>query len=297
MTAPEHDDRLEPYRRMWVLRLLDMALDESAVGAAIDDDAPVDFGQEAVAVGAVAALRPGDLVNATTPRFRHAQQIGLGLPLGPAIAELLGTTRGGAGGSRKSGAADWKQALANESALGQSTLFALGDANAQRMAGDGRVTLCAIAGSDTHSVEFATAAKIAASWRLPVVFVVQNVRGGPDARRCAYRSETMPMALVDGRDVVAVGDSVGQAVRHASAGDGPSLVEAITYRTNHPVAIDPLVLARRRLMADGVDPDRLVEVERGARHLVAEAMACAKALVRARRSDAVSAPDRWSAAS
>lgn len=67
MTAPEHDDRLEPYRRMWVLRLLDMALDESAVGAAIDDDAPVDFGQEAVAVGAVAALRPGDLVNATTP--------------------------------------------------------------------------------------------------------------------------------------------------------------------------------------------------------------------------------------
>lgn len=192
MTAPEHDDRLEPYRRMWVLRLLDMALDESAVGAAIDDDAPVDFGQEAVAVGAVAALRPGDLVNATTPRFRHAQQIGLGLPLGPAIAELLGTTRGGTGGSRKSGAADWKQALANESALGQSTLFALGDANAQRMAGDGRVTLCAIAGSDTHSVEFATAAKIAASWRLPVVFVVQNVRGGPDARRCAYRSETMP---------------------------------------------------------------------------------------------------------
>ncbi|OUZ05419.1 hypothetical protein B0172_00897 [Mycobacterium avium subsp. paratuberculosis] len=67
MTAPEHDDRLEPYRRMWVLRLLDMALDESGVGAAIDDDAPVDFGQEAVAVGAVAALRPGDLVNATTP--------------------------------------------------------------------------------------------------------------------------------------------------------------------------------------------------------------------------------------
>lgn len=138
MTAPEHDDRLEPYRRMWVLRLLDMALDESAVGAAIDDDAPVDFGQEAVAVGAIAALRPGDLVNATTPRFRHAQQIGLGLPLGPAIAELFRTTRGGAGGSRKSGAADWKQALANESALGQSTLFALGDANAQRMAGDGR---------------------------------------------------------------------------------------------------------------------------------------------------------------
>lgn len=88
--------------------------------------------------------------------------------------------------------------------------------------------------------------------------------------------------------------SVAEAVQRASAGGGPTLVEAITYRTNHPVAMDPLVFARRQLIAEGVDADRLYEVERGARHLVAEAIASAKAMVGA---EAERAPNPWSAAS
>lgn len=290
-TVSGHDDRLEPYRRMWVLRLLDMALEEARSDGLIDEAVRMEFGQEAVAVGTAAALRPGDIVNATAPRIRHAQHVGLALPLGPVIAETIGKARGA---SRKPGAADWKQALANESVLGQSTLFALGDANAQRMTGEGKVTLCVVGGRDAHSVEFTTAAKIAVTWRLPVVFVVENIRGGPDARRRAYETDGMPMLSVDGRDVAAVSASVAEAVQRASAGGGPTLVEAITYRTNHPVAMDPLVFARRQLIAEGVDADRLYEVERGARHLVAEAIASAKALVGA---EAERAPNPWSAAS
>lgn len=286
------DDGFELYRRMWVLRLLDMALEELRVDGLIDDSAHVEFGQEAVAIGTVAALRPGDLVNASTPQFRHAQQVGLALPLGPAIAETIGPKRRTGGGP-----ADWKRSLANETALGQSTLFGLGDANTLRMTGQGKVSLCVIGGRDTHSVEFTAATRIAVQWRLPVVFVVENIRGASKARRRAYESDAMPMFPVDGRDVVAVADSVAEAVRRAGAGDGPALVEAITYQTSHPAAVDPLVFARRQLVAAGGDGDHLNEVERGARHLVAEAMASAQALVRARQIPPVPESKPWSAAS
>lgn len=286
------DDWLELYRRMWVLRLLDMALEELRVDGPIDDSAQVEFGQEAVAIGTVAALRPGDLVNASTPQFRHAQQIGLALPLGAAIAETIGPKRRAAGG-----AADWKRTLANETALGQSTLFALGDANTQRLTGEGKVSVCVIGGRDTHSVEFTTAARIAVQWRLPLVFVVENIRGASNARRRAYEFDTMPMLPVDGRDVVAVADAVAEAVHRAGPGDGPALVEAITYQTNHPAAVDPLVFARRQLVAAGSDGAHLYEVERGARHLVAEAMASARALVRAQQIPPMPESKPWSAAS
>ncbi|BBY40895.1 dehydrogenase [Mycobacterium mantenii] len=286
------DDRLELYRRMWVLRLLDMALEDLRIDGPIDDAGRAEFGQEAVAVGTVAALRPGDLVNAATPQFRHAQQVTLALPLGPAIAEMVGPKR-----RRFGGAADWKRTLANESVLGQSTLFALGDANVQRLAGAGKVSLCVISGRDTNSVEFTTAARIAAQWRLPVVFVVENIRGGASARRRAYEYDAMPMLPVDGRDVVAVADAVAEAVHQASVGGGPALVEAITYHTNHPVAVDPLVFVSRQLIAAGCNATRLCEVERGARHLVAEAVASAKASVRAQQIASVPKSKPWSAAS
>lgn len=288
-TALTRGARLELYRQMWVLRLLDMALEEAHIGGLTDDAARVEFGQEAVAVGAVAALRPGDIVHATSAHYRRAETLATGQPLGPAIAEMIGPRRG----SPKTG--DWKQTLANESVLGQSTLFALGDANAQRLAGAGNISVCVIGGRDAHSVEFAAAAKIAVSWRLPVVFVVENIRGGPNARRRAYESDAMPMLPVDGRDVAVVADSVAEAVRMASGGSGPALVEAITYRTSHPIALDPLVFAHRQLTAAGVDGDHLYEVECRARRLVAEALSAAQGQLG--RTPPAHDPNPWSAAS
>ncbi|MEB4207854.1 thiamine pyrophosphate-dependent enzyme [Mycobacterium sp. 94-17] len=288
--APVRDDRLELYRRMWVLRRLDMALEELRADGLIDDAARGQFGQEAVVIGTLAALRPGDLVNAAAAHFRHAQQVSLALPLGPAIAGAIAP-------KPRVGGADWKRALANETALGQSILFALGDANAQRLAGDGEVSLCVIADRDAHSVEFTAAAGIAAQWRLPVVFVVENIRGATGARRRAYDCDATSVLSVDGRDVVAVADSVAEAVRRAGVGDGPTLVEAITYQSNHPVAVDPLVFARRQLIAAGGNDDHLDEVERRARHLVAEAMVVARALVRAQQIPSASESTPWPAAS
>jgi TPP-dependent pyruvate/acetoin dehydrogenase alpha subunit len=274
-------DQLELHRRMWVLRLLDMALEELRADRQADGVARNDFGQEAVAVGTVAALRPGDTLTATTPRFRHARHVALSLPLGPVIAEMFGPRRRVRVGSQDAPlVADWKELFSTESALGQSTLFALGDAHAQRLAGEGKVTVCVIGDGDANCAEFTAAANIAVSWRLPVVFVVENIRGASGAPTRLPKVHEMPVVSVDGRNVAAVSDSVAGAVRRASVGDGPFLVEAITYRANHPAAVDPLVFLRRQLLGDGISASHLNEVECRSRHLVAEAVSFAKARLR-----------------
>jgi TPP-dependent pyruvate/acetoin dehydrogenase alpha subunit len=105
---------------------------------------------------------------------------------------------------------------------------------------------------------------------------------------------------VDGNDVEAVRDSVAEAVQRASAGGGPTLVTAITYRADESDQVgyvDPLVVARRRLIAADVSASNLYEVERRARHLVAEAESFAKARLRAEEAAPVGEPEQWSAAS
>jgi TPP-dependent pyruvate/acetoin dehydrogenase alpha subunit len=295
-------DQLELYRRMWVLRLLDMALEESRIEGLIDGPTQAAFGQEALAVGTTAALRPGDIVTTTIPHLRHAQQVGLALPLGPAIAEMIGPSRGG-GRAESPSVADWKHGLSSfPNTLGQSTLFAVGDAYTQQRAGAGAVTLCVIGDRDADSAEFTAAANIAMSWRLPVVFVIENIRGARSARQDSYVRDChgLPVVSVDGNDVEAVRDSVAEAVQRASAGGGPTVVEAVTHRATESDSVgylDPLVFARRRLIGDGIGASHLYEVERRARHLVAEAEAFAKARLRAGEPETVRQPETWSAAS
>jgi len=282
LAAAPIGEQLELYRRMWVLRLLDMALEESRIDGLLNGPMVAAFGQEAVAVGATAALRPGDLVSTAISHFQHARQIGFSLPLGPAIAEIFAPS-GEVGGAAKDDpfVAEWKLIFASSSPLRQSVLFALGDAYGQQVAGTGKVTLCVIGNEDVNSVEFDTAARIAVSWNLPVVFVVEDIRNGSGVRRGPRESHGMPVLLADGRDVAAVHNSIAQAVERASVGGGPTVVRAVTYRTNHPSNVDPLVYARRQLIGAGVSDDHLYEVERRARQMMAEAMSSANALLRA----------------
>ncbi len=304
MTTPELStalvsEELELYRRMWVLRLVDMALEESRMDGLLNGPMEAAFGQEAVAVGTTAALRPGDIITTTVRHFRHARQVGLALPLAPELAELTGAGHGAEGDWEGSSfVADWRQLFSSPGTLGQSALFALGDAYSQRLAGEGNITLCVIGGRDANSTEFNAAACIAVSWRLPVVFVFENIRDARTARPGSYVPEPhgMPVLTVDGKNVAAVRDSVAEAVQQAGTAGGPILVNAVTYRTNHPAAGDPLVCARRRLVGAGVSSTHLYEVERRARHLVAEAEAVAKAMVRAEEPMSVREPERWSAA-
>ncbi len=146
---------------------------------------------------------------------------------------------------------------------------------------------------DAKSADFAEAAHIALSWQLPVVFVVENARQETNASEC----HGLPVLSVDGNDVEAVRDSVAGAVRCAAAGGGPVLVQAVTQRTNGASSVDPLVLAREQLVGGGISAGHLYEVERRARHLVAEAEAFAKAMLWEEQQAPTREPEAWPAAS
>lgn len=299
LSATLVSEELELYRRMWVLRLLDMALEESRIDGLLNGPIEAAFGQEAVAVGTTAALRPGDIITTTIRHFREAHQVGLGLPLAPAITEMTCPSSDEQGG-RKEGpfVADWKQLFSSSESLVKSALFALGDAYSQQRAGEGGVTVCVIEGHDVDSAVFSAAANIAVSWQLPVVFVVENIHDAQAARQ-DYRvpdRHGMPLLTPRGNEVGAVRDAVARAVRRASAGGGPILVNVVTYRTNHPSQVDPLVCEKRRLVGAGVSITCLYEIERRARHLVAEAESLAKAMMRAEQPMSVREPEWWSTA-
>ncbi|ORB69248.1 thiamine pyrophosphate-dependent enzyme, partial [Mycobacterium shinjukuense] len=221
-------DQLELHRRMWVLRLLGMAIAELRGDDMIAGSPPVGFGQEAVAVGAGAALREGDVAIAT--RGPYADLVGLGARLGPTIAPMMG--RIGADGGLPAPAP----------AVKRSPLLAVGHAYLQWLDDAGRVTLCVVADSEVDSADFDQAAKLAVCRRLPVVILVEDIRGACSARRNGCGRETrlyrtaagygMPGVSVDGHDVAAVRDRVAQAVERARTGGGPTLIHAITHRTD-----------------------------------------------------------------
>jgi len=299
-------DQLELYRRMWVLRLLDMALEELRIEGLTSGPVHSAFGQEAVAIGTTAALRPGDNVTTTLAHLEHARQVGLSLPLGRVIAEVIdeeGPLAADDYGHGSSSPAD---------TLGQSPLWAAGNAYSQWAAGEGGVTLCFIGTGDANSADFNEAANIAMSWQLPMVIVVESIRQSCGAHDDGHpqASHGLPVRSVAGNDVEAVRDAVAEAVQRAGAGAGPTVVEAVTYRTNHVAAsdgdcelaspdqvLDPLVFARQRLIDGGVSASRLYEVERQARHLVAEAESFGKAMSRGVEMAPVRRPEAWRAAS
>jgi TPP-dependent pyruvate/acetoin dehydrogenase alpha subunit len=287
MSAARLREQLELYRQMWVLRLLDMAVEELRIDGLLNQPVQAAFGQEAVAIGTAAALRPGDTMTTGIVHLQHAQQIGCAMPLGPAIAALMCPSFGSDGDEDVRFVASVRGLSSLSSALQQSPLLAVGHAYGKQLINDGEVTVCVMEERDANSADFAEAAHIAMSWQLPVVFVVENFRA-TGASQC----HGMPVLPVDGNDVEAVRDSVAAATRRAGAGGGPVLVRAVGASS-----VDPLVLARQKLVGAGISASHLYEVERRARRLVAEAEAHAKAMFRAEEPAPIREPEAWPAAS
>ena len=167
---------------------------------------------------------------------------------------------------------------------------AVGLAHAARLKGDDVVALAMVGDGGTSEGDFHEALNFAAVWQAPVVFLVQNngfAISVPLAKQTAAPSLAhkavgygMPGRLVDGNDAVAVHEVLADAVRHARAGGGPTLVEAITYRveahTNADDATryrgdsevetwkrhDPIALLERELTGRGLLDDDAVETAR-----------------------------------
>jgi pyruvate dehydrogenase E1 component alpha subunit len=229
------------------------------------------------------------------PHLLHAHRAAVGLPLGPSIAEMIGSDAGDAAHD----AVLKRELFPLSGSLAQSALLAVGRAYANWLAEEGKVTVCVIGEHEVNSDEFAEIVNAAVLWRLPVVFVVENTRYA--TRTCSDRELheriKMPVLSIDGNDVDAVQDCVASALQRASDDQGPTLIRAVTKRDNHVTKVDPLVFARQQLLGAGVSAGHLYEVERRARYLVAEAEAFAKATLVGAAPESVRQPEPWPAAS
>ncbi len=255
-------------------------------------------GQEAVAVGACAALQPGDTMTCT---YRgHGAVLAMGAPLDRTMAEILGKAAGlcrGKGGSMHLTDVS-VGALGSFAVVGAHLPFATGAALAAQYLGTGAVTLAFFGDGATNIGAFHEALNLAAVWKLPALFVCENNLYGeysPLARttpleRLADRAAAyaMPSARIDGNDVLGVRAVVGEAVERARRGDGPTLIEALTYRhsghsRSDPGAYrppgelerwlerDPITLFARVLEAQGIRPDEIEGVRAAAQAAVREA--------------------------
>lgn len=198
------------------------------------------IGQEAAIVGACMALRQDDFITGT--HRSHGHPIGKGVALAPLMAELFGKSTGicrGKGGSMHL-AAFSVGSLGESGIVGASMPMAVGAALSAVMRGSEQVSLSFFGDGAANCGPFHESLNLAAVWRLPVVFFCENngyAICSPQHRTTAVAdiatraaAYNIPGVIVDGQDVLSVYRSTKIAVMRARAGEGPSMVEAKTYR-------------------------------------------------------------------
>jgi pyruvate dehydrogenase E1 component alpha subunit len=197
-------------------------------------------GQEATAVGLAAPLQPQDWL-ATSYR-EIASLIVKGVPLSTMLYSFRGMTP-----------ADWPasaRCLPYQIVIGTQMLHAVGLGMAAKIAGDDAVAVGVCGDGATSEGDFNEALNFAGVFQAPVVLIVQNngwAISVPRKKQSAAASFAargagfgVPAQLVDGNDILAVYDAVQQAVERARSGQGPSLIETLTYRMGaHTTADDP----------------------------------------------------------
>lgn len=231
---------VEMMRRMLRVRLFEEATIALFHSGELPAMVHLSIGQEATAVGACLATDTSDYM--TGNHRSHGHPIAKGAGLGALMAELLGKAGGICGG--KGGSmhlADFSVGSLGESGIvGSAIPVATGAGLAAQVRGSDQVALCFFGDGAASEGVWHESVNLAAIWKLPVVYLCENngyavsltaedSLSVPDiATRAAGYS--MPGVVVDGQDVLAVYRATTEAVRRARAGEGPSLVEAKTYR-------------------------------------------------------------------
>lgn len=198
------------------------------------------LGQEAVSVGLASAMKPEDVL---LPSYREA---GAQLWRGVKPEELLLYWGGDERGSDFAGP---RQDFPVCIPVASHALHATGAAYAIKLLGEPRAAVCVVGDGATSKGDFYEAINIAGVWRIPAVFIVNNNHWAISVPRHAQTAaQTLAQKAiaagiegeqVDGNDVIAVHHVVEGALSKARGGDGPSLIEALTYRlTDHTTADD-----------------------------------------------------------
>ena len=243
MTAKLHLDRAHLqhlYREMLRIRRFEARCVEFYQAQQIRGFLHLYDGEEAVAVGVMAALQPHDAVVATYRE--HGQALARGVPMDRLMAEMLGKQEGccrGRGGSMHVFDAQ-RRFFGGNAIVGGGLPMAAGIALADLRLARGAVTACFFGEGAVTEGAFHETMNLAALWRLPLLLVCENnlyAMGMPlddaEAQTQIYRKAEayrMHSLAVDGMDAVAVESAASRAVEHARSGQGPFLLECRTYR-------------------------------------------------------------------
>src|SRR6187399_550039 len=297
--------RLALYRSQVVIRESEQRAYDLFLQNLVKGTSHLSLGQEAVAAGFATAMRPGDLSFCT---YRgHAHTLARGVPVEKVLGELMQRDNGlmrGKGGSMHLTSAE-HGVMGSYAIIGAHLPIACGAALRAQYRGDKDVTVCFFGDGTTNIGAFHEALNFAAIWKLPVVFVCENnfymeytpigditaVEHPAADRASAYNLERI---VIDGNDADVVYRAAMTAYKRARAGDGPSVIECLTYRhSGHSRADpakyrpegelekwkerDPIKIYRERLRQFGIADDVIGDIDAEVRKVVDDATEACKA--------------------
>jgi pyruvate dehydrogenase E1 component alpha subunit len=275
------EQKLEAYRTMMVIRRFEEKCAELYAAGDIGGFLHLYIGQEAIAVAAQYALRPDD--NIITAYRDHGVALVRGLGTKAVMAEMLGRATGvskGKGGSMHLASKE-KRFWGGWAIVGGHLPLAAGLALADQYNGTDRVTLAMMGDGATNIGYFHEALNLAAVWKLPVVWLVENNQYGMGTAvtrasavaDIAKKAEAygMPCCIqVDGMDLLATYEMIQEAVEYARSGQGSFMMEVITYRYRGHSMGDP----ERYRPAHEVEAKKADDpIDRWAAHLLSEGLA------------------------
>lgn len=294
------DELIEHYREMLLIRRFEEKAGQLYGMGLIAGFCHLYIGQEAVVVGLQAVIEPNDTV--ITSYRDHGHMLACGMEPKGVMAELTGRRGGyskGKGGSMHMFSRE-KGFFGGHGIVGAQVPLGTGLAFAHRYNEDGGVCLCYLGDGAVNQGQVYESFNMAALWKLPVVYVIENNKYGmgTSVDRASATTDLhrrgeaygIPGEAVDGMDVVAVRVAGARAVTHARSGKGPYLLEMKTYRyRGHSMSDpakyrskeevsrmraehDPIDQLRNRLLADkAIDEAGLKEIDRSVKAIVTEA--------------------------
>jgi len=291
---------LELYRTLLLIRSTEEQLARAYANSLVHGACHTYVGEEAVAAGVCAHLRPEDAVFSTHRGHGHA--LAKGVPPQQVMAELFGRVTGcsqGRGGSMHLFSPE-VGLMGTSGIVGPCILQATGAGYSFKLRKTDNVGVAFFGDGASNNGAFHEGINMATIWQLPVLFVCENNLYATEVPFTASSGNQnvgdrgpaygLPSLIVDGNDVLAVYEAAGEAVARARRGDGPTLIECKTYRTRAHAegmrdagyrsqeevdawkARDPLTTYKQRILAEGLAPQEdFEEIEADMQALIADA--------------------------
>jgi pyruvate dehydrogenase E1 component alpha subunit len=290
------EEDLSAYRSMLLIRRFEEKAGQLYGMGHIGGFCHLYIGQEAVVVGMQMAAKDGDQV--ITAYRDHGHTLAVGMDPNRVMAELTGRRGGcsrGKGGSMHMFAPE-KHFYGGHGIVGASVPLGAGLAFANLYRGNGNVCLCYFGDGAANQGQVYETFNMAELWKLPIVFVIENNKYamGTSIERSSATTElcqrgasfAIPGEHVDGMDVAAVRSAGERAIAHARLGNGPFILEMMTYRyRGHSMSDpakyrtreevqqvretqDPIEMVRQRLLRQGMSEDDFKQIDREVRDKV-----------------------------